>query len=216
MKKTWIMLLMVAVALALAVPAAGKGKPDKPDETVTYDVTMEFVAAGMAGLSTNCPGSNSVITMSVVGGHQGMLESQNAEIWIQAPAVAWSRDYPEPGSDGAGFNECHGPSINPTGPFDPYGSRLFITPGEDTIEFIWHFDYYLDGDKIQRGKKTRLERTVAENFTMATTADYDEHGLVSGWFPISRFLDGDGNGGVTNFGGVEMEFYLTITPTPTN
>jgi hypothetical protein len=216
MKKTWIILLIVAVALVMALPAAGKGKPDK---TVEYDVTMEFVAVDdviQSGLSTNCPGSNGVITMSAVGGHQGMLRSLNPVIWIKAPDVQWSRDYPGAG-DGTGFDECHGPSVNPTGPFGAYGGALYITPGADTVEFIWHFDFYLDGDEIQRGKKTRLERTVVENFTMVTTAEYDPAtGVVTGRFPISRFLNEDGNAVTTNFepeDGTYLTFYLTITPT---
>jgi hypothetical protein len=224
MKNIWIILLMVAVALALAVPAAGKGKPDKPDKTVTYDVTMDFVGDQPGLSTTECSGA---ITMSAVGGHQGMLESQNAEIWIKAPDVQWSRQYdkdgellPDPPLEGT-FDGCHGPSVNPEGPFGDYGSRLFITPGEETIEFIWHFDYYLDGEGIQRGGKNppRLVRTVAENFTMVTTAHYDADGLVSGWFPIARFLNEDGNAVTTTFepeAGTYLTFYLTIKPTPTN
>ncbi len=220
MKRLLIVPIVIG-AMLFALPALAK-KPDnpgKPGQTVTYDVTMEFVGDG-PGLSTVCPGNEGgVITMSGVDGHQGVLETSDPVIGINAPDVEWTRMYPLPnGSSATGLDGCHGPSINPDGLFGPYGGHLWITLGADTVEFLWHFDYYLDGEEIQKGKKTQLKQTVREHFSMSTTAAYDpETGEVTGKFPFAWYLREDRNlvHGYDHFvptGGTDMTFVLTIEP----
>lgn len=215
MKRVWILLLAVAVALAIALPATAQGRPEKkpPKEPATYEVTMGFVDDA-DGLSTSLCGSEPIVMTDI--GHNGMLVSEDAAIFIRASGVVWSRDYPDP-EFGIGFNECHYPSVESSS--GPYRGWLYIRPNAASVDFIWHFDYYVEGEWVTKGKnkKERFEPTVYEHLSMVATADYDpDTGEVSGKFPFSWYLQANGSlihpqDRFEPEEGVPMKFTLTIT-----
>ncbi len=220
-----LVLVTCATLLMAAIPALAK-KPLRP-APATYSVEMRFVDEEQPGLSTICaPEGQLVMTGTSRGGELKLSDTDTpAEaplIHVRATEVVWERTYPYPDiSSGAGFDECHGPSVydGSDHPFSDYGGALWITIDYDagTVDFLWHFDYYIDGE--DRGKKkTRWVQTVREHYTMSATADYNPiTGLVTGWFPVAWYLKEDGTlvHGYDLFepiDGTEMRFYLKITP----
>jgi hypothetical protein len=214
-------LSVIAICTALlvaAVPASAK-KPQirEPD---TYTVEMQFVDE-QPGLSTGCaPEGPLVMTGTTRGSELKLSDTEAIAIHLRAPAVEWYRSYPN-ATPGTGFDECHGPSVygGPNHPFSDYGGALWITIDYDagTVDFLWHFDYYIDGE--DRGKKkARWVGTVREHYTMSATAEYDATtGLVTGRFPVAWYLNEDGTlvHGYDLFeplDGTEMAFYLEISP----
>jgi len=221
MRRVWIALTVIAVASALALPAAAV----KPDKTRLYEVTMTIVGDG-PGLSTGCNGEVSILMLGTAG--RGTLALSDTDtpgevpsIFVRAPAVVWERAYPTPTSSaGNGFNECHGPSVyDGLGhPGADYGGALWITIDYDagTVEFLWHFDYYIAAEDLGV-KKPRWVATVREHYTMSTTASYDENGRVQGLFPFSWFLR-EGKALVHGYDrfdpvdGTNMTFDLVVAP----
>jgi hypothetical protein len=229
MRRVWIALTVIAVATALAIPAAAVKpvKPVKTDNTpLLYEVTMRLVE-DEAGLSTYCDDEVSILMLGTTG--PGTLALWDTDTPLEAPLihvraldVDWTRRYPVE-DFGKGFDECHGPSVYDGDiddhPFTDHGGTLMITIDYDagTIDFLWHFDYYIDGDVVVK-KKPRFTRTIAENYTMSATASYhQESGLVEGSFPVSWYLK---EGRVLLHGydlfepieGMDMTFNLTVKP----
>lgn len=221
MRRVWIVLTVVSVALALALPAVAK-KP-VATEPARYEVMMTF-DEDLSGLSTTCEGATSIEMFGSTS--RGITSLWDTDTPAEAPLihvrafdVVWERDYPIY-STGIGFDECHGPSIygDPDHPFADHGGTLSITIDDDagTVDFLWHFDYYIDAEDLGV-KKPRWVATVGENYTMSTTASYDpKNGKVHGWFPVSWYLR-EGRTLVHGYdpfeptNGTEMWFYLEFT-----
>jgi hypothetical protein len=196
MKRIWIMVLTVAMALVIAIPATAKKPVPEEPEPSAYDVTLNFFDE-QPGLSTICGGTNSIRMFGTA--ERGTLSLWDIDtpneaplIHVRAPDVVWERTYPTPSSGEAGFDECHGPSVyvGPDHPFADHGGTLMITIDDDagTVDFLWHFDYYIDAEDLGKSKP-RWVSTVRENYTMSATASYDpDTGVVEGWFPISWSL----------------------------
>lgn len=184
--------LAACVALLLAaVPALAK----KPQRPATYTVEMQFVDV-LPGMSTDCmPEGSIVMTGTTRADRLNLSDTGAVAINLRVPGVGWQRNYPD-STAGNEFDGCHGPSVydGSDHPYADYGGYLSITLNDTagTVEFLWHFDYYIDGE--DRGKKkTRWVGTVREHYTMSATADYDPTtGLVHGWFPVAWYLNEDG------------------------
>lgn len=219
MKRVSIAFTVVAMSLAVALPSAAKKPTPVPAEPIRYDVTMAF-AGDEPGLSTVCGEEGSV---SMFGSEEsGTLALRDTDtpgeaplIHIRAPGVTWERTYPEALED-VGFNECHGPSVyeGVDHPFADYGGALTITIDEaaGTVEFRWHFDYYIDAEDVGK-TKPRWVSTIREHFTSETVASYNAAtGLVSGSFPFSWYLK-EGRTIIKRYepmGSVDMQFYLAV------
>ncbi len=223
--KVLIILSVAALIVAVAGPATAK-KPTPAPAPVAYEVSLTFVDDDEAGLSTACGGDADAIRM-FGNTRTGTLSLWDTDTPAEAPlihvralGVEWERKYPDEG-DGTGFNECHGPSVyeGSDHPFADHGGALGITidEGAGTVDFLWHFDYYIDGEDLGINKP-RWVRTVSENYTMSATASYDpETGRVQGWFPVSWYLKEGrvlvhGYDPFVPIGGTYMEFYMEITP----
>jgi hypothetical protein len=233
MRRVWIVLTVIAVATALAIPAAAV-KPVKADNTpLLYEVTMTFVE-NEAGLSTHCDDEVSILMLGTAGPTGLSLWDTDTPleaplIHVRAPEVDWERTYPTPSSSSSsgetGFDECHGPSVydgvydDPDHPFSDHGGALSITIDYDegTVDFLWHFDYYIDAEDLGKNKP-RWVATVRENYTMSATASYNTAtGLVEGSFPVSWSLK-EGRVLIHSYDlfepieGMDMTFNLTVTP----
>ncbi len=222
--KALIILSIAALLVATAGPATAK-KPIPKPEPAEYAVSLTFLNDEKPGLSTSCDTAVSIRMFGTAGpGTLSLWDTDNpAEaplIYVRAPHVDWERNYPTPLAD-IGFDECHGPSvyIGPDHPFWDYGGALWITIDyeAETVDFLWHFDYYIDAEDLGK-KKPRWVATVRENYTMSATASFDPaSGLVQGSFPVSWSLK---EGRVLVHGydlfapidGTEMMFYMEITP----
>lgn len=210
-----LVLVLCAALLLAAVPALAK----KPQRPATYTVEMQRVGT-LAGMSTDCTPEGSIVMTGATRGNKLQLSDTGAiAIRVRAPGVEWYRNYPDP-TAGIGFDECHGPSVyvGADHPYADYGGALWITLNDTagTAEFLWHFDYYIDGE--DRGKKkTRWVGTVREHYTMSATADYNPTtGLVTGWFPVAWYLNEDGTlvhpyDPFTPTEGTKMTFQLSVT-----
>jgi hypothetical protein len=216
---------VAALLVAIAGPATAK-KPIPKPEPSAYAVTLTFID-GEPGLSTTCDDSTTnSIRMFGTAGPTGLslwdtdTPAEAPLIHVRAPEVEWERTYPT-ASPGIGFNECHGPSVYEGSyhPFADHGGTLMITINDNagTVDFLWHFDYYIDAEDLGK-KKSRWVATVRENYTMSATAAYNPStGLVQGWFPVSWSLK-EGNVLVHSydlfppFDGTKMAFNMKITP----
>ena len=226
-RSTKILTILSVATLLVAVggPATAK-KPAPAPEPAAYEVSLTFFSDEEPGLSTSC---GTAVSMRMFGtAASGTLSlwdtdspAEGPRIHVRAHGIVWERSYPIAEAD-TGFDECHGPSVYPDPqdhPFADYGGALSIRTDDDagTVDFLWHFDYYIDGE--DKGvKKTRWVQTVREHYTMSTTATYDlASGLVQGSFPVSWYLK-EGRDLVHDYNpfepadGTDMMFYLRITP----
>jgi hypothetical protein len=205
----------ICTALLMAAIPALAQKP----VPATYTVDMQFVD-GQPGLSTDCALEEPlVMTGTSRAGELKLSDTGTVAIRMRAPTVEWYRSHPI-AAQGIGFDECHGPSVydGPEHPFADYVGALWITISETdrTADFLWHFDYYIDGEDLGK-KKTRWVQTIRENYTIAASADYDPTtGIVHGWFPVAWYLKQDGTliHSYTPFiptDGIEMTFKLSVT-----
>lgn len=210
-------LVMCATLLMAVIPALAK-KPPTP-APATYTVNMQFVDEH-PGLSTDCALEGPlVMTGTSRGGELQLSDAGTVAIHLRAPTVEWYRNYPV-ATQGIGFDDCHGPSVYDglEHPFADYVGAFWITLNETdgTADFLWHFDYYIDGEDVGK-KKTRWVQTIREHYTMTAVADYDATtGLVHGWFPVAGYLKEDGTlihryTPFTPTDGIEMTFKLTVT-----
>ena len=94
MKRYWILFMVLVMALSVAAPAMarkGGNKPPKAEQPTFYSVTMEF-ADSEDGLSTTCvQGQSSMEMVGTTRRGQLTLESDDVEIYIRAPSVAWEQ-----------------------------------------------------------------------------------------------------------------------------
>jgi len=230
--RTLIILSSTVLLVTLAGPATAK-RPAPTPEPTAYEVSLSFYADGTPGLSTSCgTQTDSLVMFGNTGpGTLTLWDTDTPDeaplIHVRAPELDWERKYPTPPSTGIGFDECHGPSVydGPAHPFAEHGGALSITIDYDagTVDFLWHFDHYIDGEDLGV-KKPRWVATVHENYTMSATASYtpsnedDETiGLVEGSFPVSWYLK-ESRVLVHRYDlfppidGTNMMFYLEVTP----
>jgi hypothetical protein len=228
MKRRATKVLIIGCVAALLATTSGPATAKKPQipepEAATYAVSLTFKDEE-PGLSTSCNTAASIRMFGIGGPTRLSLwdtdtPSEAPLIHVRAPEVEWERTYPNI-SSGTGFDECHGPSVygGPVHPFSNHGGALSITIDYDagTVDFLWHFDYYIDAENLGK-KKPRWVATIRENFTLSATASFvPASGLVQGSFPVSWSLK---EGRVLVHGydlfepidGTEMSFYLEITP----
>jgi hypothetical protein len=213
---------VAALLVAIAGPVTAK-KPISKPEPAAYAVTLTFIGEETPGLSTTTCDESTTDSIRMFGtaGPTGLSlwDTETPLIHVRAPEVDWERTYPA-ASVGSEFNECHGPSVYegpPDHPFADHGGTLMITINDNagTVDFLWHFDYYIDAEDLGK-KKSRWVATVRENYTMSATAAYNPStGLVQGSFPVSWSLK-EGNVLVHSydlfppFDSTEMEFNMEI------
>lgn len=234
MKKTWIMLLVVAmVGALLAMPgtALAKGKPPKPPTGALYDVTLVGDLATTSACSQDEPATSHLVMQGTLNGTTLNLVADGTE-GTSIPrleldtSMTGKRTFP---SEPVAFTGCHGGSPY-AGSLGSYGGTvvnhaglLMIAIDGDAITFnVWHFDYWWEETSVTHGKKTTSAIDVVENFRMSadtvTMGDWDGvTGSVSGAFGIDHFLNdshtGDYIGSEPATGSPDaLAFTITIAP----
>jgi len=246
MRRGLIVSIAAMVMLSMAVPAGAK----KPVTEYLVTMSVADGGAGLAttcgGSEFGEPGAVEPIVMNgslknVLSAYGNVLTG--GDLWLELVAplrmemgdppnlvdVAWWREYDagwgtaSPAADGR-FSGCHGQSES-AAETERFAGALWLTfgkdtSGNDTVEFLWRFDYYwefTEPDPTARGKDKKGGQTVLEIFQL--TSDellWQEDGTVSGDFTVTLFTKTGEEGISSHFwdliGTSYLTFNLSITP----